>query len=164
MTIKLLATGMAAAAAIGAVAAGATSTGPVALQVKPAVFGAPLPMDPPPGADLPTAGDVSSLLTNFTNPGVSYHSKKGLVDTFSDDEGRTADHQLRQAYEAGKFPLAFDVSNIQPAGPNAATADVNITGPKNPAPITQHMAFVDQGGWKVQHDSAVALMQAISAS
>jgi hypothetical protein len=173
MTVKLLATGVAAVAAIGAVAAGLTSAvgaSPSDPAVQPAALGLPFAQDPPPpppppdGQDLPTAGDVSSLLTNLTNPGVSYHSKTGLVaGGISDSDGRNADHQLRQAYEAGKFPLAFDVANIQQAGPNAASADVNVTGPKYPAPLTQHMAFTNQGGWAVQHDSALALIQAISA-
>jgi hypothetical protein len=165
MTVKLLAAGAVAVAAIGGTAGVVTSTGPVASQVQPVVFGVPLPLDPPPAADLPTAGDLSSLLTNLTNPGVSYHNKTGLVQGgISDADGRNADHQLRDAYRDGKFPLSFDVSNIQQAGPNAASAEVAITGPKYPAPLTQHLAFADQGGWTVQHDSALALMQAISAS
>jgi hypothetical protein len=164
MTAKLLTAGALAVAAIGATAGVVTSTVPVASQVQPVVFSVPLPLDPPPAADVPTAGDVSSLLTNLTNPGVSYHNKTGLVaGGISDSDGRNVDHQLRQAYEAGKFPLAFDVSNVQQAGPNAASADVNVTGPKLAAPLTQHMAFANQGGWTVQHDSALALIQAISA-
>jgi len=168
MTVKSLATGVAAVATIGAaaagvtsIAAGSTSIHPVALPVQPVVLGAPLPIFPPPAADLPTAGDLSSLLTNLTNPGVSYHSKTGLVaGGISDDEGRDADHKLRQADHDGKFPQSYDVTNIQPAGPNGATADVAISGPKFPAPITQHLAFVQQGGWVLQHDSALALLQA----
>jgi hypothetical protein len=172
MTAKLLATGAAAVAAIGAAAAavtftasGVSSAHPAALQVQTVAMGAPLPIDPPPAADLPTDGDLSSLLTNLTNPGVSYKNKTGLVEGgISPNDGRGADHDLREAYQAGKFPLAFDVSNIQPAGPNAATADVAITGPKHPAPVTQNYRFVEQGGWMMSHDSAMALLQAISAS
>lgn len=167
MTVKLFATAVAAVATVGAAAAGMASLAPSgapALQVQPVALGAPLPIDAPP-ADVPTDGELSSLLTNLTNPGVNYHSKAGLVENgISSGDGHAADHQLRDAFEAGKFPLAFDVSNIQSVGPNAAAADVNITGPKLAAPLTQHLAFVDQGGWKIQHDSALALIQAISAS
>jgi hypothetical protein len=56
------------------------------------------------------------------------------------------------------------VTNIQPAGPNAATADVAISGPKLAAPVTQNYTFVDQGGsWIMSHDSAIALVQAATA-
>lgn len=175
MTVKFLLTGAAAVAAIGAAAAGMTSVAsgglgtPAAMQVQPVALGAPLPHDPPPppapAPNLPTDGDLSSLLTNLTNPGVSYKDKTGLVEGgISGDEGRDADHNLRDAYRAGKFPLSFDVSNIQAAGPNAATADVATSGPKLPAPVTQNYRFVNQGGWVLSHDSATALLQAISAS
>src|SRR6185312_2341847 len=126
MTVKLFATGVAAVAAIGAAAAGATSLAPgtaPAPQVMPVVLNAPL--DPPPGAGEPTPGELSSLCTNLTNPGVSYHSKTGLVAGGIDArEGHDADHKLRDAFEAGKFPPAYDVTKIQPAGPNAVSADV----------------------------------------
>jgi len=166
MTVKLLAAGAAAVAAIGAAAAGAalTSGATVVSQVRPVVLSAPLdpPPPPPPGApDLPNAGDLSSLCTNLTNPGVSYHSKTGLVaGGINDDEGRDADHKLRDAFRAGNFPESFDVTNIQPAGPNAATADVAISGPKFPTPVTQNLTFVNQGGWAISPQSAQELIQA----
>jgi hypothetical protein len=104
---------------------------------------------------------LSSLCTNLTNPGVSYHSKTGLVaGGISDAEGRDADHKLRDAFRAGNFPESFDVTNIQPAGPNAATADVAISGPKFPAPVTQNLTFVNQGGWAISPQSAQVLVQA----
>lgn len=171
MSVKLLFTGAAAVAAIGAAAAGATavaytSSGSApASDVQPVAVSVPLPLDPPPAANLPTDGELSSLLTNLTNPGVSYRDKTGLVEGgISGDEGRNADRNLRDAYRNGKFPLSFDVSNIQEAGPNAATADVAMGGPKLAAPVTQNYRFVNQGGWVVSHDSAMALMQAISSS
>ncbi len=109
MTVKMLATGVAAAAAIGAAAAGLTSFAAgttSAIEVQPVAVGVPFAQDPPPPApDLPTAGDLSSLCTNLTNPGVSYHSKTGLVaGGISDSDGRAADHDLRDAFRDGKFP------------------------------------------------------------
>ena len=166
MTVKLFATG-AAAVAIGAAAAavtfasGVSSGHPAALQVQTVALGVPFAQDPPPAPDLPTAGDLSSLCTNLTNPGVSYHSKTGLVaGGISDDEGRDADHKLRDAFRAGNFPESFDVTNIQPAGANAASADVAISGPKFPTPVTQNLTFVNQGGWAISPQSAQALVQA----
>lgn len=168
MTVKSFATGAAAVAAIGAAAAGVTSFAPSsasAFDVQPVALGVPFAQDPPPpppgGQDLPTAGDLSSLCTNLTNPGVSYHSKTGLVaGGINDSDGRDADHKLREAFRAGNFPESFDVTNIQAAGPNAATADVAISGPKFPAPVTQNLSFVNQGGWAISPQSAQALVQA----
>jgi hypothetical protein len=165
MTVKSLATGAAAVAAIGAAAAGLTSSfasgSTSAFQVQPVALGVPFAQDPPPAPGLPTAGDLSSLCTNLTNPGVSYHSKTGLVaGGINDDEGRDADHKLRDAFRAGNFPESFNVTNIQPAGPNAATADVAISGPKFTAPVTQNLTFVNQGGWAISPQSAQVLVQA----
>jgi hypothetical protein len=164
MTVKLLATGAAAVAAIGAAAAGVTSfaSGSTsAFEVQPVALGVPFAQDPPPAPGLPTAGDLSSLCTNLTNPGVSYHSKTGLVaGGINDNDGRVADHDLREAFRAGKFPQSYDVTNIQAAAPNTATADVAISGPKFPTPVTRNLTFVNQGGWTIAPDSAQALVQA----
>lgn len=167
MTVKFFASGVAAVATIGAAAAGATSLvagHPAVLQVQPVAVGVPFAQDPPPAPDLPTAGDLSSLCTNLTNPGVNYHSKTGLVaGGISDGDGRAADHDLRDAYRDGKFPQSYDVTNIQPAGPNQATADVAIGGPKFPAPISRNLTFVNQGGWAISPESAQALIQAATS-
>ena len=75
MTVKAFATGVAAAAAIGAAAGGVTSVGcgtlaPPADPVRQVAVSAPLPQDPPPGQPaLPTADQLSSLCTQATDPG-----------------------------------------------------------------------------------------------
>ncbi|WP_255399045.1 hypothetical protein [Mycobacterium sp. E1319] len=39
-----------------------------------------------------------------------------------------------------------------------------ITGPKFAGPVQKHLVFVNQGGnWVVQHDAAIALIQAATA-
>ena len=137
MTVKLLATGAAAVAAIGAAAAGLTSVAFGAtpgFQVQPAALGVPFAQDPPPppppGAPpLPSPEQLSSLCNQVTDPGVSYENKFGLVENgISGDEGHVADHDLRKASRAGNFPEQFNVTNIQPAGPTGVTAAVAITG------------------------------------
>jgi hypothetical protein len=168
MSVKLLAAGVTAVAAIGAAAAGVVSVapgGPATFQVRPVVLGAPLPLDPPPNpqpeANLPTISDLTTVLTNLSNPGVSYKAKEGLVEGgISPGQGRGLDHELRKGYRNGDFPLSFEVSNIQPSGPGRANADVAISGPKIPAPVTMNLAFVDQGGWVLTQDSAMELVQA----
>jgi len=173
LTVKSVATSVAALGSIGATAAGVTSiasaAAPGPADVRPAAVGAPygpaLPQDPvppAPGQDLPTPDQLSSLCNQATDPGVSYTTKTNLVENgISPDEGHLADHDLRKAYRDGKFPETFAVTNIQPAGPNAAQADVAISGPKFAGPVTKHLAFINQGGnWILQHDSAIALIQA----
>lgn len=163
-TVKSIATGVAAVAAIGAAAAGVTSIAsvtPTTPQMQPVAVGAPLPQDPPPGANVPTADQLTGLLNSLADPGVSYTTKTGLVEGgISSGEGHMFDHELRKAYRDGEFPLSFNVANIQPSGPNAATADVAVSGPKLPAPITKNLTFINQGGWALSQDSATQLVQA----
>lgn len=120
------------------------------------------PAPPAPGQALPTADQLSTLCTQATDPGVSYTTKTNLVQNgITPDEGHVADHDLRKAYRDGKFPETFAVTNIAPAGPDAAQADVAISGPKFAGPVTKHLLFVNQGGnWILQHDAALALLQA----
>jgi hypothetical protein len=166
-TVKTIATGVAAVAAIGAAAAGVTSIAsvtPTMPQVQPVAVGAPLPQDPPPGANVPTPDQLTSLLNTLSDPGVSYTTKTGLVQGGIDSgEGHLFDHELRKAYRDGEFPLSFNVTNIQPSGPTAATADVAVSGPKLPAPVTRNLTFVNQGGWALSQDSAAQLLQAATS-
>jgi hypothetical protein len=168
MTVKLFATGVAAVAAIGAAAAGATSlTFSASPQVLPVVHNAPLdPPPPPPGQEpLPSPEQLADVCNRVTDPGVSYETKVGLVENgIPPAEGHVADHDLRKAFRNGNFPEQFAVSNIQPIPGNGVKADVAITGPKFAGPVDKTLIFIDQGGtWMLQHDSALALVQAASA-
>jgi hypothetical protein len=167
-SVKSIITGVAALAVVGGAAAGITSIaaagGPAAVQL--AAVGAPLgpalPQDPPPGQGLPTPEQLANLCNQVTDPGVSYTTKTNLVENgISPGEGHVADHDLRKAFRDGKFPETFNVTNIAPAGPNAAQADVAISGPKFAGPVSKHLAFINQNGnWIMQHDSAIGLIQA----
>lgn len=171
-SVKSIATGVAALTAIGGAAAGVASiAAPIGLdQVQLAAVGAPLPQDPPPpppGAPgLPTPEQLSTLCTQVTDPGVNYRDKTNFVENgVSQNEGMVADHDLRKAYRNGNFPEQFNVTNIAPAGPNMAQADVGITGPKFAGPVNKHLVFVNQNGnWVLQHDAALALIQASTAT
>ncbi|MEE2852380.1 MAG: hypothetical protein VX424_06970 [Actinomycetota bacterium] len=172
ISVKSIATGVAALTAIGGAAAGVASiAAPIGLdQVQLAAVGAPLPQDPPPppGApgQLPTADQLANLCTQATDPGVNYRDKANLVENgIPQNEGMVADHDLRKAYRNGNFPEQFNVTNIAPAGPNMAQADVGITGPKFAGPVNKHLVFVNQNGnWVLQHDAALALLQAATAT
>ena len=169
MTTKLFATGVAAIAAIGAAAAGVTSLSvALAPQVTPVVLSAPL--DPPPPAPgqppLPSPEQLADVCNRVTDPGVSYDTKVGLVENgIAPAEGHVADHDLRKAFRNGNFPEQFAVSNIQPIPGNGVKADVAITGPKFAGPVDKTLVFIDQGGtWVLQHDAALALVQAATAT
>jgi hypothetical protein len=169
LTVKSLATGVAAAAAIGAASVGVifnasvnasvTATTP---QVQPVVFGAPMPLDP--ATDVPTPDQLITVLNQLQNPGVPFASKSYLVEGgVGGVEGHIADRQLQKAQAHGSLPLSFNIANIVPTGPGAAAADVTATGP-HLAPTTQNITFVNQGGWKLSRGSAMTLIQAVQAA
>lgn len=167
-SIKSAATGVAAlgaiaAAAVGAASIASTESGNPA-QVQLAAVGAPLPQDPPApatGANLPTVGQLTGLLNSLADPSVPFANKGGLVEGgIGGTEAHLADHELKKAAKNGDLPLAFDVTNIQAGAPGLATADVAVSGPKLPNPVTQSVTFVNQGSWMLSRASAMELLQA----
>jgi hypothetical protein len=175
MTMKALATSVAAMGAIGAAAVGGTSIASVSAgspaQVQLAAVGAPSPasgwypqpQDPPPapGANVPTASQLTDLLNSLADPNVPFANKSNLVEGgISGTEAHMADHQLKKAAKNGDLPLSFNVANIQSGAPGSATADVAVSGPKLPNPVTQNVTFVNQGSWVLSRASAMQLLQA----
>lgn len=173
MTLKLLATGVAGATAIGAAATGATSAVPVSqitAEVAPVVFDAPapaggwFPLPQQPAPDTPSAGELITVLTKLADPGIPFANKSELVEGgISPLEANVADKRMQKAAQTGQMPLSFGVENIAPSGPGAATADVTASGPKL-EPRTLNMMFVDRDGWLLSRSSAMALLQAAGAS
>ncbi len=169
MTVKSLATGVAAVAAIGAAAVGVTSgvifdasVGAVSPQVQPVVFGAPVPLDP--GVDVPTADQLLTVLNSLQDPSVPFASKGNLVEGgVGGVEGHVADKKLQKAAAKGSLPLTFNITNIQPSGPGAASANITATGP-HLTPTTENITFVDQGGWKLSRTSAMTLIQSVQSA
>ncbi len=180
-TMKSVVMSVAALGAIGAAAVGVTSIAPVATggsaQVRLAAVGAPdgpaspasgwypQPQNPPPapapGANVPTASQLTGLLNSLADPTVPFANKSNLVEGgISGTEAHAADHQLKKAAKNGDLPLAFNVADIQPGAASSATADVAVSGPKLPTPVTQSVTFVNQGGWMLSRASAMALLQA----
>lgn len=155
-----------AALAVVGIASVATPVPQVRLAAVGVPHGPALPQDPPPGQNLPAPEQLVNLCNQVTDAGVPYTAKNNLVQGgISPQEGHGADHDLRKAYRNGNFPETFTVTNIAPAGPNAATADVAIAGPKFAGPVSKNLAFVNEGGnWILQHDSALALVQAATAT
>ncbi|MGV0633092.1 hypothetical protein ABQE69_05235 [Mycolicibacillus trivialis] len=163
MTVKSLATGAAAVAALGAAALGVTGvigTAP-APQVQLTTLGAPLPLEP--AEALPTADQLTGVLTSLADPAVPFASKGNLIEGgIGGVEGTVADRKLQKAARKGQLPLSFSVDNIAPAGPGTAAADVTVSGPKMAA-RTMNLTFVNQGGWELSRSSATQLIQAASA-
>lgn len=168
-TVKTIATGVAALAIVGGAAAGVASVAtPSSLVagVRLATVGAPLPQDPPPaqpvaGANVPTPDQLTGVLNSLADPNVLFNSKGNLVQGgISGMEAHVADKKLQKAAKNGDLPLSFDVTNIQPAAAGSATADVAVSGPKLPSPVTQNVTFVNQGGWVLSRASAMELLQA----
>lgn len=165
MTLKTLATGMAVFAAVGAAAAGVScvaSVTAVSPDVQPVVFSAPLPLDPamPAAVDVPTADQLVTVLNTLQDPSLSFAQKGNLVEGGIPVPIGLADHELQKAASKGSLPLTFNVTNITPAGPGAATAAITASGPRL-APTPEYLTFVDQGGWKLSHDSAMTLISAV---
>jgi hypothetical protein len=142
VTVKSLATGVAAVAAIGAAAAGVTCVASVTgtlPQVKPVVFSAPSPasgrypqpLDPVlPGADVPTPDQLVSLLNSLQDPSVPFSSKSNLVQGgIGGVEGHFADKKLQQAAAKGSLPLTFNITNIRPTGPGSDTREPHVRRP-----------------------------------
>jgi len=171
-SVKAIATGVAALGAIGAAAIGVTSIASVsavsAADVQLVAVGAPLPQDPPPavpapapGANLPTSDQLTGVLNSLADPSVPFANKSNLVEGgISGTQAHLADHEFKKAAEKGDLPLSFNIGNIQPGAPGSVTADVSISGPKIPNPVTQNITFINQGGWVLSRASAMQLIQA----
>jgi hypothetical protein len=169
-TVQFFATSVAALAVIGGTAASMASivapSEPASVQL--AAVGTPLPQDPPPvpppaaGTNVPTPAQLTGLLTSLADPKVPFAKKSNLVEGgISGTEAHMADHELKKAAKNGDLPLAFNVTNVQPgAAPGSAIADVAISSPKLPIPVTQSVTFVNQGAWVLSRASAMQLLQA----
>ncbi len=164
MTLKLLATGVAAAAVIGGAAAGVTSVAsstPVASPaVQPVVFGAPLPQTPAPELQSQLVATLDALQSGGSFSGAKASYIEGGLGRI---EGITADRAFGNASAKGYFPLSFTVADIDQNGPTA-TANVVATA-ANGATASQPIQFV-QGpsptGWQVTKSSAMTLLTSAS--
>jgi hypothetical protein len=92
---------------------------------------------------------------------VSFTSKSNLVEGgIGGTEAHIADHKLQKAAKNGDLPLTFNITNVQPAAGGSVTADVAVSGPKLPNPVTQSVTFINQGSWMLSRSSAMELLQA----
>lgn len=163
MTLKLLATGLGAAAIVGAAAAGVTasySTPVAAPAVQPVVFGAPLPQAPAPELQSQLVATLDALQSGGSFSGAKASYIEGGLGRI---EGITADRAFSNASAKGLFPLSFAVADIDQNGP-VATANVTATA-ANGATATQPIQFVEgpsPTGWQVTKSSAMTLLTSAS--
>lgn len=161
MTLKTLVTGFAAAAVVAGGAAGVTSiasTTAASPTVAPVVFGAPMPQVPAP--DL--AGPLTQTLQALAGPG-SFRGKAPFIQGgIGRIEAVAADRAYQNAAAQGKFPLAFNLANIDMNG-GVATADVTATAPTG-GTATQNIVFTagpSPTGWQISRGSALNLLSAV---
>lgn len=164
VTLKHLATGMAAAAIVGGVAAGVTSvafsTPMTSPAVQPVVFGAPLPQAPAPELQSALVATLDGLQSGGSFSGSKASYIQGGLGRI---EGITADRAFSNASAKGYFPLSFTVADIDQEGPTA-TANVTATAATG-ASASQSIQFIagpSPTGWQLTKSSALALMSAAS--
>jgi hypothetical protein len=164
VSLKYLATGVAAAAVVGAAAAGVTSIASGASvaspQVAPVVFGVPMPQTPAPDLQ----GPLTQTLTVLAGPGSFAGAKSAYVEGgVGRIEGIAADRAYSNAAAKGQFPLSFSIANIDQNG-GIATADVTATAATG-ATATQNMTFIagpSPTGWVVSKASALNLLSSVN--
>ncbi|MGZ5392771.1 MAG: hypothetical protein ACXWD3_13275 [Mycobacterium sp.] len=162
MTLKALVSGAAAAVVIAGAAAGVTSIASsdamASPRVAPVVWDIPMPEAPAPDLQ----GPLLQTLQALGGPGSSAGKAPYIQGGIGRIEGRVADTKLREAQAEGKFPLSFNVGNIDQNGP-VVTADVTATA-ANGGVASQNIAFVpgpSPTGWQMSKQSLMALMSAV---
>jgi len=137
------------------------SAGSLRARRPPASGRYPQPLDPPAPVrvDLPTAYQLTTVLNTFAGP-ERVVRQQGLPD-----RGRHpgSGHPCRPRTAKGRCQgqPAADVQHQQTSPPPVPVP------PRPPSPrrarisprTPEYLTFVDQGGWKLSHDSAMTLIQ-----
>jgi hypothetical protein len=163
VTLKSLVTGVAAAALVGGVAAGVTSIASPAVSqapaVQPVVWDVPMPQAPAPDLQTPLLQTLQALAGGGSFSGKASYIQGGIGRI----EGIAADRAYNRAAAEGKFPLTFNIVNIDQEG-GVATADVTATSALGTS-ATQSVQFVagpSPTGWQISKSSALNLLSAAS--
>jgi hypothetical protein len=163
VTLKSLVTGVAAVAVVGGAAAGVTSiASPVvspAPAVQPVVWDIPMPQAPAPDLQAPLLQTLNVLAGGGSFSGKAAYIQGGIGRI----ESIAADRAYNKAAAEGKFPLTFNIANIDSDG-GVATADVTATSALGSS-ATQNVQFVagpSPTGWQISKASAMNLLSAAS--
>ena len=172
MTLKALVSGAAAAVVIAGAAAGVTSiasptdsdvaglaapAAPAAVAVQPVVWDIPMPQAPAPELQAPLLQTLQALAGGGSFSGKASYIQGGIGRI----EGIAADRAYNNAAAEGKFPLTFNLANIDQQG-DVASADVTATSALGTSD-TQTVQFVagpSPSGWQIAKTSALSLLSA----
>jgi len=164
VTLKTLVTGVAAAALVGGAAAGVTSiafsagsSAPGAVAVQPVVWDIPMPQAPAAQLEAPLLQTLQALAGGGSFVGKASYIQGGIGRI----EGIAADRAYNRAAAEGKFPLTFNVANIDDAG-GVVSADVTATSALGTT-ASQNVQFVpgpSPSGWQISKESALSLLSA----
>ena len=161
MTLKTLVTGMAAAAMVAGAAAGVTSVASPAVSsapaVQPVVWDIPMPQAPAPDLQGPLLQTLQVLAGGGSFSGKASYIQGGIGRI----ESIAADRAYNKAAAEGKFPLTFNIANIDSDG-GVANADVTATSALGTS-ATQNVQFVagpSPTGWQISKSSAMSLLSA----
>jgi hypothetical protein len=163
VTLKTLVTGVAAAALVGGAAAGVTSiafsdgSAPGAVAVQPVVWDIPMPQAPAAQLEAPLLQTLQALAGGGSFVGKGSYIQGGIGRI----EGIAADRAYNLAAAEGKFPLTFNVANIDDAG-GVVSADVTATSALGTT-ASQNVQFVpgpSPSGWQMSKASALSLLSA----
>jgi hypothetical protein len=161
VTLKTLVTGVAGAALVAAAAAGVTSVASPAVSsapaVQPVVWDIPMPQAPAPELQSPLLQTLQALAGGGSFSGKSSYIQGGIGRI----EGIAADRAYNRAAAEGKFPLTFNIANIDQEG-GVANADVTATSALGTT-ATQTVQFVagpSPSGWQISKNSALSLLSA----
>lgn len=129
--------------------------------VVPAVSGSLMRQ---PAAEVPTREQLLSVLYSLADPAVPFFFKGDLVeDGIGGFEGAVADGGIQIAALKNELPLSFKITDIEPVRPGKVRATVVVTGPELNG-VTKRLTFFNQDGWRLQHASALSLLQAVSSA
>jgi len=161
VTLKTLVTGVAAAVLVGGAAAGVTfiASPPVssAPAVQPVVWDVPMPQAPAPDLQAPLLQTLQALASGGSFAGKAPYIQGGIGRI----ESIAADRAYTNAAQEGKFPLTFNIANIDSDGATAS-ADVTATSALGTS-ATQSVQFVtgpSPSGWQIAKASALDLLSA----
>ena len=161
MTLKTLVTGVAAAALVGGAAAGVTFIAFPAVSsaptVQPVVWDVPMPQAPAPDLQAPLLQTLQALASGGSFAGKAPYIQGGIGRI----ESIAADRAYTNAAQEGKFPLTFNIANIDSDGATAS-ADVTATSALGTS-ATQSVQFVtgpSPSGWQIAKASALDLLSA----
>jgi hypothetical protein len=161
VTLKTLVTGVAAAALVAGAAAGVTCVASPAVSsapaVQPVVWDIPMPQAPAPELQAPLLQTLQVLAAGGSFSGKAPYIQGGIGRI----ESIAADRAYGRAAAEGRFPLTFNIANIDQEG-GVANADVTATSALGTT-ATQTVQFVagpSPSGWQISKQSAMSLLSA----